>query len=109
MMLALPLLAAAARALAVAAAASHEGAGKHGDGQHGRDSVPVHDKSSFAQGCDWAALTAGSQPGGEPEPPFARGPVLSIMLRLSVRGNDCAAGRLSVREALPGRGWRRVR
>ena len=27
--------------------------------------LPLH------QGCDWAALTAGSQPGGEPEPPFA--------------------------------------
>ena len=45
------------------------------------------------QGCDWAALPAGSRPSGEPEPPFARGQVLPIMCACGVQLNDCAACR----------------
>src|SRR5262245_12660787 len=96
MMLALPLVAAAAPALAVAAVGGLVVAETHPPATRApantamasmaatryrcMTNIPLH------QGCDWAALTAGSPPGGEPEPPFARGPVLSIMCAYRSRG-----------------------
>src|SRR5262250_1368559 len=90
MMLAVPPGAAAARALAVAAAAGGVVAAEtqppvtRAPATAARASVAATrfrcmTSLPLRQGCDWAALTAGSRPGGGPGPPFARGPVLPIM------------------------------
>src|SRR5215467_12294462 len=113
MMLALPPVAAAARALAVAAVAgglvvaethppvtrvlANTAMASMAATRFLRmTDLPLH------QGCDWVALTAGSQPGGEFGPPFARGPVLPVMCACRSRGTiaqlvGCRCGKASAR------------
>src|SRR6516162_2099336 len=90
MMLAVPSVAAEARALAVAAAAGGlVAADTHPPATRAPATAAMASMAAtrflcmttlpLHQGCDWAALTAGSRPGGEPGPPFARGQVLPIM------------------------------
>src|SRR5580704_13972513 len=90
MMLAVPPAAVAARALAAAAAAGGlAAADTHPPTTRAPATAAMASMAAtrfrcmtnilLHQGCDWAALTAGSRPSGEPEPPFAHGQVLPIM------------------------------
>src|SRR5215469_11588109 len=84
MMLAVPPVAAAARALAVAPAAGDlVAADTHPPvtrtpanaamASTDTNRVLCMTRLPLHQGCDWVALTAGSRPSGEPELPFAGG------------------------------------
>src|SRR5215472_10936006 len=112
-MLALPPVAAAARALAAAALGGLVAADTHPPVTRAPATAAMASMAAtrflymtnlpLHQGCDWVALTAGSHPGGEPEPPFARGPVLSIMCACRSRGTiaqlvGCRCGKASARD-----------
>src|SRR6516225_9058520 len=109
MMLAVPPVAAAARPLAGAAVAGLVAADTHPAATRAPANTAMASMAAtrflcmtnlpLHQGRDWAALRAGSQPSGEPEPPFARAGVADHV-RLSVRLTNCAACRRSVRESL---------